>query len=357
MCAIGVGAADSSREGLALFHKMQAALGGAEKIAAIRDFEQQVRAVAINGNTGQRMGEVVKRTRWIRPNVLRVDQVGPGSTYVLYFDGKSGWEILPGTTSAVELAGGELKFAQAYIRGFRLNTWLADRDPSWRITSPAANVVRLSDGDLAHQMDLVLDSSFLPSKTRTVTLSDPANPVPAEEAITEWETIAGARLPRRFSVYRRDALVGEATDEKTNINQGLRAEDLAVKPADFKPVLLASGEPQKTSLDPVVQFLLTSAAADFRAHRPPDPVRFREVRMGHLMRADGKEQYMLCGQFLPAAEGGRAEWTPFATIKTSGYEQWIGGQAANFCGGSSVLWDDVVGDLAAPLQSRLDSLR
>jgi len=74
------------------------------------------------------------------------------------------------------------------------------------------------------------------------------------------------------------------------------------------------------------------------------------------MTPSGEAQYMLCGQFLPAQEGGKAEWTPFATIKTSGYEQWLGAQAAGFCQGSSVIWDKV-GDLSSSLQSRLDSLR
>jgi len=108
--------------------------------------------------------------------------------------------------------------------------------------------------------------------------------------------------------------------------------------------------------DSVVRFLLTAAAADFHTHRPPDPVRFRDVRIGHVMTPSGEEQYMLCGQFLPAQEGGKAEWTPFATIKTSDYEQWIGAQAAGFCQGSTVIWDKV-GDLSSSLQSRLASLR
>src|SRR5260370_404691 len=66
-----------SQDGLQLFHKMQEALGGAKKIAAIRDFEQSVRAESWNGNTGQSLGEVRKRTRWIRPSYLRADQVLP----------------------------------------------------------------------------------------------------------------------------------------------------------------------------------------------------------------------------------------------------------------------------------------
>src|SRR6185503_1142506 len=54
----------------------------------------------------------------------------------------------------------------------------------------------------------------------------------------------------------------------------------------------------------VVQFLLAAAATDFHTHRPPDPVRFRDVRIGRVMTPGGEEQYMLCGQFLPAQEGG-----------------------------------------------------
>jgi len=74
------------------------------------------------------------------------------------------------------------------------------------------------------------------------------------------------------------------------------------------------------------------------------------------MSPSGEKQYRLCGQFLPAQEGGTAEWTPFATIKTSGYEQWTGAHSAGFCQGPSVIWDKV-GDLSSSLQSRLDSLR
>ena len=111
-----------------------------------------------------------------------------------------------------------------------------------------------------------------------------------------------------------------------------------------------------STIDSVGRFLLTAAATDFHTHRPPDPVRFRDVRIGQVMTPSGEEQYILCGQFLPAQEGGKAEWTPFATIKTSGYEQWIGAQAAVVCQGSSVIWDKV-GDLSSSLQSRLDSLR
>lgn len=143
----------------------------------------------------------------------------------------------------------------------------------------------------------------------------------------------------------------------------IRITHLAVLLAAFflaacRDAPVARGEPggRDDATDSVVQFLVASAANDFHTHRPPDPVRFRDVRIGHIVTASGEPQYFLCGRFLPAQEGRKADWTPFATIKTSGYEQWIGDQAEHFCEGSAVNWDKA-GDLSSLLQSRLDSLR
>lgn len=78
----------------------------------------------------------------------------------------------------------------------------------------------------------------------------------------------------------------------------------------------------------------------------------QDAALEYLLAADGGKQYMLCGCFLPEGE---ADWVPFATIKTSDYEQWIGGQAAPFCAQAAAVW--IEGDLSSALQSRLDALR
>ena len=114
--------------------------------------------------------------------------------------------------------------------------------------------------------------------------------------------------------------------------------------------------PQDTSIDSVVQFLLTSAATDFLTHGPSDSLHFREVHIGHIVVPDGQKQYLLCGQFLPLREGDKGEWIPFVTIKTSGYEQWIGAQASAFCKNPSVIWDKS-DDLSTALERQLDALR
>jgi hypothetical protein len=120
------------------------------------------------------------------------------------------------------------------------------------------------------------------------------------------------------------------------------------------PAALSQPAPQQAPPNPTVEFLLASAATEFHTHRPPDPARFRDVRSGYKLTPEGERQYLVCGEFLPAGEGGAAEWVPFATIKTSGYEQWVGGPAVGLCTRPATTWDE--GDLSSPLQSRLDSL-
>jgi hypothetical protein len=127
---------------------------------------------------------------------------------------------------------------------------------------------------------------------------------------------------------------------------------LAFAACSKAPVTRSDSQPASPA---VVEFLLASAATDFHTHRPPDPVHFRDVHVGHVKTSSGEDQYMLCGQFLPGQESGSAEGTPFVTIKTSGYEQYVGAQAAaRYCQPPSVRWDK--GDLSTSLQSRFDSL-
>jgi len=117
---------------------------------------------------------------------------------------------------------------------------------------------------------------------------------------------------------------------------------------------LASVEP-KPSADSPMEFLLRSAATDFHAHRPPVVERFRNVRFGHVMTPAGAKQYQLCGEFLPQQREVKAGWTSFATIKTSGFEQYLGVQAASWCQRSQFVQDRDE-DLSSMLQHRLDSI-
>jgi hypothetical protein len=87
-----------------------------------------------------------------------------------------------------------------------------------------------------------------------------------------------------------------------------------------------------------IRFLVDAAAADFRAH-PPTALAFRKVYFGQF-DGKGQTQYEICGEFQVARAGGGKEWLHFVTIKTSGYEQYVGAQASSFCTREGMSWDE-----------------
>jgi hypothetical protein len=119
------------------------------------------------------------------------------------------------------------------------------------------------------------------------------------------------------------------------------------------PVQASAHQEQEMANEPL-QFLLTSAATDFHAQHPSHAMDFRNVQIGYVLTPEGAKQYMLCGQFRPRIKD-KADWAPFVTIKTSGYEQWVGGQATSFCQRPSITWSK--GEWSSSLQSRFDSLQ
>jgi hypothetical protein len=106
---------------------------------------------------------------------------------------------LPGKR-LTDLAAGELEFARRYLSGFALNIWLADRSPDYEVTSPAANVVRVSARKIANDQ-------------------------------------GGIKFPRRVWILHDGARLADITTEEIKLNSGLQAADLALKPADLNRVL------------------------------------------------------------------------------------------------------------------------
>lgn len=87
--------------------------------------------------------------------------------------------------------------------------------------------------------------------------------------------------------------------------------------------------------DTVVQFLITSASNDFRNHQPPTPIDFRNVKIGYIKSPNNERTFILCGEFLSQEN---KEWIEFTTIKTSGYEQYLG--KTQYCQAATMILSD-----------------
>jgi|APEBP8051072433_1049376.scaffolds.fasta_scaffold03945_4 hypothetical protein len=99
------------------------------------------------------------------------------------------------------------------------------------------------------------------------------------------------------------------------------------------------------------EFLLASAASDFTVSEGNRRVEVRDVHLRYQEGDDGTMYFMLCGQFQSTGEGRIRGWSDFATIKTEGYEQWLGSQAKSHC--LEAKRARTTADLSAELNARL----
>ena len=234
--------ASAAQDGMQLFHKMQRVSGGRNKIAAIRDLQECVRADAWD-DEGKFHGEVYKRTRWIRPNVLRLDQVGPGNSYVTYFDGTAGWQILP-DKGFLQLAGGELDFARGYLNGLDVNVWLADGDANNMFSSPAPNVITLSTkDDDSSKTEITLHSkTFLPEKEAVVSITHKSHSVVTRtRKFEEWGAFQGVMFPRRIINFHGNTKVADIRLKELKLDCGMKTADLSARPKRLEPEMSQCG--------------------------------------------------------------------------------------------------------------------
>lgn len=98
--------------------------------------------------------------------------------------------------------------------------------------------------------------------------------------------------------------------------------------------------------DTVVQFLITSASNDFRNYQPPTPIDFRNVQIGYIKSPSNEKTFVLCGEFLSQEN---KEWIEFTTIKTSGYEQYLG--KSQYCQDATMVLTDE--NLSVELKNKL----
>lgn len=132
------------------------------------------------------------------------------------------------------------------------------------------------------------------------------------------------------------------------------ADKKANTPADI-PEAVVPVEERITIPDSITEFLLNSAATDFHSGQITKPIRFRDVKVGFLMLPNQDRQYVLCGQFLEQQKEEGDQWMPFATIKTSPYEHWVGIQAGTFCDDPELMVQKDT-DLSSALNSKLEAL-
>jgi len=216
--------AASLAKGKELLQHVQQALGGADKLTAVKDIQMHANLEVFTPGASMK----VKQTNsFIAPWTVRQDNELPFLKQSVYSDGTSGW--LAGMQGVQNLTPPVLK----QIRGqaFRQlpGLVLSDRDPNRTVNYAGDGVIEISskEGESVHLT--VDEKTGIPVKI-AYQQSAAEGGSAVEEVFSDWRDVSGIRLPFQWTVMQSGKKFAGLTVQDYKINSGLTPEALAKKP-------------------------------------------------------------------------------------------------------------------------------
>ncbi|MBV8842900.1 MAG: insulinase family protein [Bryobacterales bacterium] len=206
--------AGSKARGKALLERAAQAIGGADKLAAIKDSTQTLELALDPGM------KIKQTTRYIPPNIFRQEQeIPPIGKIVAFTDGQTGWTATP--QGVQNMTGDFLKQAQGELSRQWERLILSDD-----ANAVSETVVQISEpgGQVA---TLEIDAATgLPNSVRYR-----QGPSDVVESFADWRDAGGGiKMPFKLTIQQDGRKLGEATVSGYQFNTGLKADDLSKKP-------------------------------------------------------------------------------------------------------------------------------
>jgi zinc protease len=219
----------SLAKGKALLARVQHAMGGADKLAAVKDLQFHGDLEVFTPGASMK---VKQTTSFIVPSTVRQDNELPFLKQSVYSDGTSGW--LSGMQGVQTLPPPVLK--QIHGEAFRqiASLALSDRDGDRTVNLAADGALEISSKDGESVRMTVDEKTGLPEKL-AYKQSPAEGGTAVEEIFSDWRDVDGVRLPFQWSIMQSGKKFAQLTVQDYKINSGLSAETLGQRPAPTKP--------------------------------------------------------------------------------------------------------------------------
>lgn len=214
--------------GRALLKRAQQAMGGADKLAGVKDLTESAEMAMSPVAGGMR---IKQQNRWIAPTLFRQDQILPIGTITAYFDGKSGWLSLP--QGMMPMPPAVVKQVQGVVFREWATLVLSDRDASRTVVAAGPNVVDISGGGQSVRVEFD-DATGLPLREVYQETNMGGPPSEVKETFSDWRDVDGIKLPFKALMEQNDKKLGDVSVSEIKLNSGLNPEELSKRPEPAK---------------------------------------------------------------------------------------------------------------------------
>jgi hypothetical protein len=218
--------AAGEEKGKQLLERAQHAVGGADKLAAVKDMVE----VADFHMDPSAHGSDMKRTdRWAAPSYLREETHLPFGDITLYTDGKTGWMANPQGSGPIPAE--QMKPVRNKLLRIYFDLLLSDRQPGRTVNLASDGALDIAEND-GNTLRLFIDGKTgLPAKVEYATPTMGGVPsATIDETFDGFEEVDGIRVPNHLTITQNHNKYAEVTVESLKINTGLKLDELNKKP-------------------------------------------------------------------------------------------------------------------------------
>jgi len=217
--------AGSLDKGKALLRKAQQAVGGADKLEAVKDYALTAE-VQLDPSAGGM--KVLQTARWLASNHFRQESQLPFGKIIAYSDGKSGWLLSP--QGMMPLPPAQMKQVQGELFRVYYRLLLSDRVEGRTVNYAGKGVLEISDKQ-DNQAQLTLnEETGMPEKLSYQSAQMGGGPSVVEEVFKEFQEVSGLRVPSKFTIIQGGRKFAEVSVTDLKLNTGATVEEVSKRP-------------------------------------------------------------------------------------------------------------------------------
>ncbi|MEO8593336.1 MAG: pitrilysin family protein [Candidatus Solibacter sp.] len=218
----------SLAQGKQILAQAQAAVGGADKLAAVQDSttlaEYQIDPSVANIG-GSKIGQT---DRWVKATNFRQDSTLPSGRVSAYTDGKVGWIATPQGWGALAGAQRSQVYGDLFRVYFRL--MLSDRIEGRTVNAIEDNTVQITDTTGLVSTVEFDPQTHLPKRVAYDTQQAGGAPIYSEDVYEDFRPVGGLLLPFKITINQGGRRFADTVVKEYKLNTGINPVEMGRRP-------------------------------------------------------------------------------------------------------------------------------